>query len=109
MTFLVDNQLPFALVVHIRSLGLTASHVAEAGLDRASDREIWQYAKANGSVIISKDEDFMHLAGADPEGPQFVWVRLGNCRTGALLAAFGEFFPDLVPALQAGEKFIELR
>lgn len=38
------------------------------GLGDASDAEVWQYASANEFVLISKDEDFMHIS-SDPKMP----------------------------------------
>ena len=109
MTYLIDNQLPVGLVRHLRSHGLQASHVADCGLDRASDQEIWDYAAANGYVIVSKDEDFFHLSGADTNGPPLVWVRLGNCRNTALFAAFDNILSQLLQAISAGTKVVEVR
>lgn len=40
MNYLIDNQVPVAMVRHLRSHGLQAIHVADCGLNRASDREI---------------------------------------------------------------------
>jgi predicted nuclease of predicted toxin-antitoxin system len=33
-------------------------HVTHCGLRGASDIEIWEYARDNGFVIVSKDSDF---------------------------------------------------
>jgi len=60
-------------------------------------------------VIVSKDLDFFHLSGADPNGPPFVWVRLGNCRNAALFAAFDSILPQLLQAISAGTKIVEVR
>ena len=109
MKYLIDNQLPPALVRHLRAHGLDASHVADVGLDRASDRDLWQFSAANGYALVSKDEDFLHLAVADPSGPPFVWVRLGNCRTSALLAAFERSWPRIESCLKADDRIIEIR
>lgn len=109
MIFLVDNQLPVALARHLQSSGLEAAHVTESGLERAGDREIWDYAKANGCAIVSKDEDFLYLSASDTDGPPFVWVRLGNCRNTTLLAAFDAVLPQLLSAIDAGAKVIEIR
>lgn len=78
MIYLIDNQLPVGLARHLQGKGLDSVHVFECGLDRAKDSEIWDYAKTNGCVIVSKDEDFFHLSGSDPTGPPLVWVRLGT-------------------------------
>ena len=37
MKLLIDNQLPAALAVHLRSRGHQCAHVLELGLDEASD------------------------------------------------------------------------
>ena len=89
MTLLVDNQLPLALARYLSANAWECAHVHDLGLAEADDRIIWQYARANGLTIITKDEDFQALAirqGSIP--PQVVWVRLGNCRKVALLEAF---------------------
>ncbi len=109
MKYLIDNQLPPALVRHLEEHGLECHHVAEIGLDEASDRDIWRHAAANGYAIVSKDEDFLHLASTDPSGPPLIWVRLGNCRKAAMLAAFDRVLPALIQALQEGNKVLEVR
>ena len=109
MKFLIDNQLPGALARHLQAQGLDSFHVENVGLSEAKDREIWRYAAVNGCVIVSKDEDFLHLAGADPAGPALVWIRLGNCRKAALLAAVDRALPQLIEALSRGDKVVELR
>ena len=80
MTFLVDNQLPLC-----------------------------RYAEAQARVIISKDEDFLHLASRSDAKIKVVWIRLGNCRTSALIAAFEKFWPTLQSCLDAGDRIVELR
>ena len=108
MKFLIDNQLPIALAAFIRSKNLEASHVFELGLDRASDKEIWELAQKDNWILISKDEDFFHLVKQQPK-VQLIWVRKGNSRTGSLLAAFETLWTTLEEALKAGEHVIEMR
>ncbi len=109
MIYLIDNQLPQALVGHLQKHGLDAVHVASCGLEGATDREIWAYARDNDCVIVSKDEDFFYLSGQDGSGPPVVWVRLGNCRNAALFAAFDGVLLDLLEALKSGAKVVEIR
>ena len=33
----------------------------------ASDIDIWRYACSSGRIVITKDEDFIHLATREPE------------------------------------------
>ena len=109
MKFLVDNQLPVALARYLTSRGYECEHVEDAHLDRASDAEIWQYASQRGCVVVSKDEDFLYLAGRAETAARLVWVRLGNCRTGALLEAFERLWPRVEQALMGGEQVVEIR
>ncbi len=109
MKFLIDNQLPIALSHFLQSQGQESRHVIELGLDEASDLEIWRYAETEGCVIVSKDEDFLHLAHRGAGGPPVVWVRLGNCRKGPLLETFARILPEILKALQSGQKLVEIR
>jgi predicted nuclease of predicted toxin-antitoxin system len=107
--FLVDNQLPAALGAYLRKKGLDCEHVFEMGLTEASDVELCKYAVANGRIIISKDEDFLYLANRPKVTVQLVWVRLGNCRTSALIEAFEQVWVKVEASLRAGERVIEIR
>lgn len=52
-----------------------SGHVAELGLRASSDREIWEFAKTNGFVIVSTDSDFYELATSMGPPPKVVWLR----------------------------------
>ena len=60
-------------------------------------------------VLISKDEDFFQLATRPRARVQLVWVRLGNCRTPALLTAVERVWPEVLRCLAAGDRIIEIR
>ncbi|HHY48144.1 MAG TPA: DUF5615 family PIN-like protein [Alphaproteobacteria bacterium] len=110
MKFLVDAQLPIALARWLSGNGLDARHVCDLELDRASDSEIWRRAKEDGFIIVTKDDDFRLLADRLVRiPPQVVWVRLGNCRKQALLDAFASVLPQLLAALESGERIVEIR
>ena len=49
----------------------------EAGLDRATDFEILEFARQSGRTCVTLDHDFhAHLALAQASGPSVVLVRL---------------------------------
>jgi predicted nuclease of predicted toxin-antitoxin system len=54
-------------------------------------------------------EDFLYLATGPKAEFWFLWVRLGNCRTAALLEAFERAWPQLETSLGAGERVVEIR
>jgi predicted nuclease of predicted toxin-antitoxin system len=107
--FLVDHQLPAALARFLAARGVDCKHVLDLRLDQATDAEIWEYASRNDCVVISKDEDFLYLANVVSSKGRFVWVRLGNCRTKALLATIERLWPKIEAGLRAGERVIEVR
>lgn len=109
MKFLVDNQLPAALARFLNSRGHDAQHVLDVHMDEAGDLDIWNYAVSQGRALVSKDEDFLHLANRPGASGMLVWVRLGNSRKLALLTAFDRALSDIVSALEEGQRIIEVR
>jgi predicted nuclease of predicted toxin-antitoxin system len=109
VNFLVDNQLPTALVKWLIARDCAAYHVREVGLGAATDTEIWKYAAARSLVLVSKDEDFFQRASQPGAAVQVVWVRLGNCRKTALLSAFDSVWSAVQAALEGGGHVVEIR
>jgi len=107
--FLVDNQLPAALARWLRDQGHVAEHALELNLAQAPDRFLWHYAAEHGAVIVTKDEDFAQMVTLRPEPVPVVWLRIGNCRTPALLALFAAALPALTEQLANGIRLIEVR
>lgn len=108
MRFLVDAQLPPLLARFLVTAGYLAEHVSDLGLERAPDREIWSTAADLGSVILTKDEDFVMLRALEPKGPAVVWVRLGNATRDDLIKAISSALPAIVTALERGETVVEV-
>lgn len=73
-----------------------------------SDRTIWATAQESRAVIVTKDADFLALSTLEPNGPAVVWIRLGNTRKGPLLQWFDTLFPEIVAALERGERLVEI-
>lgn len=55
-----------------------SAHVAALHLDKASDQEVWEYAKNNGFTIVTKDSDFNDLSTYHGFPPHIIWLRIGN-------------------------------
>lgn len=108
MLFLVDAQLPPALARWLVEQGHDATHLMDHGSLAASDRAVWELAHRLNAVIVSKDEDFVHLRTLSAEGPAVVWVRVGNTTRRELLAWFSRLLPEIEQALQAGETLVEV-
>ena len=78
MKLLLDQNLSRKLPPKLQSVFPGTEHVITVGLDAATDTEIWNYAKANGFCIVTKDVDFAERSTLLGAPPQVVWLRCGN-------------------------------
>jgi predicted nuclease of predicted toxin-antitoxin system len=61
-----------------------SAHVRYVGLLGATDAEIWEYARANGFVIVTKDTDFRERSAVEGAPPKVIWLAVGNAGTMAI-------------------------
>lgn len=106
--FLVDAQLPPGLAPRLTTRGYPAQHVNRIDLGVASDADIWRYAARTAATLITKDQDFAALAGQELVGPQVVWIRVGNISNDALWRAIDPQLDEIIQALKAGERVVEV-
>jgi predicted nuclease of predicted toxin-antitoxin system len=76
---LLDENLAPRLTASLQASFPASAHVRDVGLKSASDVEVWEYAGANGFVVVSKDWDFQQLSFLHGAPPKVVWIRRGNC------------------------------
>ncbi len=81
MKLLFDHHLSFRLTNQLADLFPFSSHVLDHHLDHAQNADIWEFARANGFTIVTKDADFNDLSALRGFPPKIIWVRLGNCKT----------------------------
>jgi len=79
MKLLFDENLSPKLPRLLGMLFPDSAHVRECGLRGCSDEDVWEYARAHGFVIISKDSDFQQRSMLYGHPPKVVWLRIGNC------------------------------
>ena len=109
MNFLVDAQLPPALARWISGHGHESTHVFEIGMQTAGDPVIWEHARTENTVLVSKDEDFVDRWLLSEAPVTLVWIRKGNCSNQALMAWFAPLWSETLKRLEQGERLIELR
>ena len=81
MKLLFDQNLSIRLVERLANLFPDSIHVRDVGLDTATDIKLWNYARENGYLIVSKDTDFSDRVATHGYPPKVIWLRLGNCST----------------------------
>jgi predicted nuclease of predicted toxin-antitoxin system len=106
----VDAQLPPSMAEWLAAEpGVEAQHTFAIGFLGASDQQIWDAARTERAVIVSKDADFVDLVQRHGAPPQVVWVTTGNTTNAALRELIRVAWPYAVTLLRAGEPLVELR
>jgi predicted nuclease of predicted toxin-antitoxin system len=86
LKLLFDQNLAPRLVAQLAELFPGSGHVRDAGLAAADDVAVWEFAKAGGFAIVSKDADFRQLSFLYGSPPKVVWLRVGNRSTAEIEA-----------------------
>lgn len=86
MRLLFDENLSPDLPGLLAPLFPGSAHVRDLGLVGADDGVIWSAAAKQGTVLVTKDDDFLELSILRGAPPKVVVIGLGNCRTSAVVA-----------------------
>lgn len=78
MKLLLDENLSRRLVPFLLQDFPDTTQVALLGMERASDQTLWEYARDNGYVIVTKDSDYYDLSLLHGAPPKVIWLKLGN-------------------------------
>jgi predicted nuclease of predicted toxin-antitoxin system len=76
-----DENLSVKLVRQLAPQFPDSSLVDLASLRGASDIHVWQHARRNGFIIVTKDDDFRTLSLLHGAPPKVVWLNVGNAST----------------------------
>jgi len=96
MKLLLDNNLSPRLLERLADAYPGMVHVADAGLKSASDQDVWDFAQAQGCLIVTKDSDFMDLQVIRGFPPKVVMIHLGNCTTAQVVDLLRRHQADLL-------------
>ena len=109
MKLLFDQNISPSLVALLADLFPGSLHVREAGLERATDESVWQFALERGFAIVTKDSDFQERSQMAGSAPRVVWVRRGNCSTRDIEAMLRKNAPRIAALEQeTGAEFLIL-
>lgn len=81
MKLLFDENLSHKLASRLADIFPDSTHVRDVGMKATEDPTVWDYAKDNDFMTVSKDADMHDLSLVFGNPPKVVWVRLGNCTT----------------------------
>lgn len=87
MKLLLDENLSRRAIPFLQDTFPGSTQVVLLGMENADDRAIWNYAKDNDFVIVTKDSDFFEMASVYGQPPQIVWLKIGNQSKAATINA----------------------
>ncbi|MGB3641376.1 MAG: DUF5615 family PIN-like protein [Rivularia sp. (in: cyanobacteria)] len=109
MTIWVDAQLPPGIAAWITTtFGITAASLRDVGLRDAEDTEIFEAAKVQEVILITKDSDFVELVNRLGSPPQIIWLTCGNTSNARLREILDATFLEALELLRAGEMLVEI-
>lgn len=79
MKFFLDTNVPYSALEVFKELKLFCVHARDAGLSRADDIKIMEYAINNDNVLVTKDLEFANAKIFPPESHHgIIVVRVPN-------------------------------
>lgn len=95
MKLLLDENLSDRIVNRIIDLYPDSEQVKSLGLTNTDDGIIWDYAKVNEFVIVSKDSDFYYRSLLYGHPPKFIYLRIGNSPTSKIVQILRDNFDTI--------------
>lgn len=96
MKLLLDENLSDRIVYKIIDLYPGSEHVKTLALTNTDDGIIWEYAKANNFMVVSKDSDFHQRSLLYGHPPKFVYLRIGNSPTSKIVGILRDNFDIII-------------
>jgi predicted nuclease of predicted toxin-antitoxin system len=104
MKLLLDENLSPRLPALLSDLYPGSSQIELLGLRGASDSVVWEYAKSEGYVLVSKDNDFRQRSFQYGAPPKVVWLHVGNAGTALILRLLRESRDEISQFVQHPEE-----
>ena len=82
---LIDNNLSVLVKEVLKIKFPDSRHIADFQMSSASDTEIWELAREQSYIILTKDKDFYHRISVFGPPPKVIWITKGNCRNKEML------------------------
>ena len=70
-------------------------HVRHVGMKATIDPIVWDYAKDNNLMIVSKGADMHDLSLVFGNPPKVIWLRLGSCSTSQVESLLSQNFDTI--------------
>lgn len=78
MKLLLDENLSRRILPLIEAAYPNSTQVVYAGLESENDKLLWEYARDNHFIIVTKDSDFHEMSIIYGHPPKIIWLKCGN-------------------------------
>ena len=103
ISILLDQGLPRSTASILREEGWDVLHTGDIGLSLSTDRQILEYARREGCVIITLDSDFHAiLAVSNASAPSVIRIRMEGLRGTDLAYLIKRVWPKIEPQVKKG-------
>lgn len=109
MTIWIDAQMSPAIAAWVNAnFAVNAVAIRDLGLRDSEDEEIFQAARRENAIVMTKDNDFVLLLDRLGVPPQVIWVTCGNTSNARLKEILTNTLPKALELLKSGEKLVEI-
>jgi len=109
MIIWIDAHLNPAIAKWINdNYSIQAAALRDLGLRDATDREIFEAARQNNAVVMTKDSDFVELLNRFGPPPQVIWLTFGNTSNARLKDILPKTLNEALDLIGAGEPLVEI-
>jgi len=78
MKLLLDQNISSKITEKLQSDFQGSAHVKEFNLTQRSDILIWEFAKHNDFIIVTRDADFFDIGLIQGYPPKIIWIQTNN-------------------------------
>ena len=105
----IDAHLSPAISIWITAtFWISALALRDIGLRDAEDAEIFEAAKAQGIIFITKDSDFVDFVNRFGQPPQIILLTCGNTSNDRLKEILSSKLSEALALLSSGEPLVEI-
>ena len=109
MIIWIDAQMSPAIAAWISSnFAVNAIAIRDLGLRDAKDKEIFEAARRENAIVMTKDTDFVMLLDRLGAPPQVIWLTCGNTSNARLKEILTNTLPKALELLKSGEELVEI-
>lgn len=109
MIIWIDAQMSPAIAAWVsNNFAVSAIAIRELGLRDAEDKEIFEAAREENAIVMTKDSDFILLLDKLGAPPQVIWVTCGNTSNARLKEILTNTLPRALELLKSGEQLVEI-